>query len=269
MVALRPSLMSTYEDYCMNDIRVKYITHAGTDKLVADVARVSFANTQFDPLNEASEKDVGLINYLARGLKTSEYDAILTSLQEATDRTQVAKLYDQIRNTATHFTPFCHTSITVQCTAPLPIRTQAFKHKIGFVENEESRRYITSTPELYLPESIRAKAVDVKQGSAGEHANSDAWKTRYIVQSKKAIQLYEEMIIAGICPEQARLVLPQGCMVNWVWTGNVMSFANMFNKRIDPHAQKEVQDLASAIQEVVEPLFPISWKALTRKDLGA
>ena len=49
----------------------------------------------------------------------------------------------------------------------------------------------------------------------------------------------------------------------------VMSFANMFNKRIDPHAQKEVQDLALAIQEVVEPLFPISWKALTRKDLGA
>ena len=53
------------------------------------------------------------------------------------------------------------------------------------------------------------------------------------------------------------------------WTGNVTSFANMFNKRIDPHAQKEVQDLASAIQEVVEPLFPISWKALTRQDLGA
>ena len=69
MVALRPRLMNTYEDYCMNDIRVKYITHAGTDKLVADVARVSFANTQFDPLNEASEKDVGLINYLARDLK--------------------------------------------------------------------------------------------------------------------------------------------------------------------------------------------------------
>jgi len=48
-----------------------------------------------------------------------------------------------------------------------------------------------------------------------------------------------------------------------------MSFANMFNKRIDPHAQKEVQDLALAVREVVEPLFPISWKALTRTDLGA
>ena len=262
MVALRPSLISTYEDYYMNDIRVKYITHAGTDKLVADVARVSFANTQFDPLTEASQKDVGLINYLARGLKTSEYDDMLTSLQEATDRTQ-------IRNTATHFTPFCHTAITVQCTAPLPIRTQAFKHKIGFVENEESRRYITSTPELYLPESIRAKAVDVKQGSAGEHPNSRYWLNVYTRQCEEAIALYEEMIANHVCPEQARLVLPQGCMVNWVWTGNVMSFANMFNKRIDPHAQKEVQDLALAIQEVVEPLFPISWKALTRKDLGA
>ena len=269
MVALRPSLMSTYEDYYMNDIRVKYITHAGTDKLVADVARVSFANTQFDPLNEASEKDVGLINYLARGLKTTEYDAILTSLQEATDRNQVAKLYDQIRNTATHFTPFCHTAITVQCTAPVPIRTQAFKHKVGFVENEESRRYITSTPELYLPESIRAKAEDVKQGSGGMHDSSSAWYNRYVISCNKAIALYEEMIADGVCPEQARFILPQGCMVNWVWTGNVMSFANMFNKRIDPHAQKEVQDLALAIQEVVEPLFPISWKALTRQDLGA
>ena len=261
--------MSTYEDYYMNDIRVKYITHAGTDKLVADVARVSFANTQFDPLNEASEKDVGLINYLARGLKTAEYDAILSSLQEATDRSQVTKLYDQIRNTATHFTPFCHTAITVQCTAPLPVRTQAYKHKVGFVENEESRRYITSTPELYLPESIRAKAEDVKQGSGSDHNNSSAWFNRYVINCNKAIALYEEMIADGVCPEQARFVLPQGCMVNWVWTGNVMAFANMFNKRIDPHAQKEVQDLALAIQEVVEPLFPISWQALTRKDLGA
>ena len=86
---------------------------------------------------------------------------------------------------------------------------------------------------------------------------------------EEAIALYEEMIANQVCTEQARLVLPQGCMVNWVWTGNVMAFANMFNKRIDPHAQKEVQDLALAIQEVVEPLFPISWKALTRTDLGA
>lgn len=144
-----------------------------------------------------------------------------------------------------------------------------FKHKIGFVENEESRRYITSTPELYLPESIRAKAEDVKQGSAGEHPDSKEWLKVYTKQCEEAIALYEEMIANQVCPEQARLVLPQGCMVNWVWTGNVMAFANMFNKRIDPHAQKEVQDLASAIQEVVEPLFPISWNALTRKDLGA
>ena len=43
-----------------------------------------------------------------------------------------------------------------------------------------------------------------------------------------------------------------------------MAFANFYNKRSDPHAQGEIQDLAELVKQVVEPLFPVSWAALTR-----
>jgi thymidylate synthase (FAD) len=71
------------------------------------------------------------------------------------------------------------------------------------------------------------------------------------------------MIADGVCPEQARFVLPQGCEVQWIWTGNLYAFANFYLKRTDPHAQKEIQDLARMVGDIIEPLFPVSWKALT------
>ena len=53
-------------------------------------------------------------------------------------------------------------------------------------------------------------------------------------------------------------------MVNWLWTGNLFAFANFYNKRIDPHAQGENQELAELVRTIIEPLYPVSWKALTR-----
>lgn len=85
-----------------------------------------------------------------------------------------------------------------------------------------------------------------------------------MIETSRAVQTYERMLDAGIAPEQARFVLPQGAMVNWIWTGNLLAFANFFNKRSDSHAQQEIQDLAHAVAAIVEPLFPVSWAALTK-----
>lgn len=255
---------SVKEKY-MSKQSVILVNHAGTDKLIADVARVSFANHNFDPLLDPTTGDLGLIKYLARGLRTKEFDALLNRIEAANTREEAFLIYDSIRHISTHFTPFTHTSITIQCTAPVPIRTQLFKHTIGLTANEESRRYIVDTPELYIPDVLRCKAEDVKQGSAGVHPKSDDWLERYVSHCQEAIHLYEQMIADGVCPEQARFILPQGVKVTWVWTGNLFAFANVFNKRIDPHAQKEVQDFAANLADVIEPLFPASWDALTRK----
>lgn len=81
---------------------------------------------------------------------------------------------------------------------------------------------------------------------------------------RQAIALYESMIAAGICPEQARFALPQGCEVNWVWTGSLYAYANMYKLRSDPHAQKEIRDLADEIDKIISPLFPVAWAALAK-----
>lgn len=211
----------------MSQIKVELIDHMGSDLAVVNAARVSFAkeSTQF------LEQDAKLIAYLAK--------------------------HD-------HWTPFAHTALQFRVAAPVPIRTQCFKHKVGLVENEESRRYISTAPEIYIPEFFREKPQgSIKQGSAGKHPASDHFLHEYEVAIHHALSVYNSMILNGVCPEQARFVLPQGAIVNWIWTGNLIAFANFYNKRTDNHAQREVQDVAKILGELVEPLFPVSWQALT------
>lgn len=131
------------------------------------------------------------------------------------------------------------------------------------MESEESRRYISTRPDFYMPQHFRSAAASVKQGSAGKHKDNDYWMQKYFTDCERQIATYQDAIDAGVCPEQARFWLPQGCEVNWVWTGSLYAFANFYNQRSDPHAQLEVQDLAEAVKEIIAPLYPVSWAALT------
>ena len=160
-------------------MKVEYIDHMGSDDRVASCARVSF-----DKRAETYPPDAnhGLIRYLAEN---------------------------------NHEIPFAHCVITLRVTAPISIRVQAFKHKIGFVESEVSRRYVSTTPEYDLP-VFRYKHHDKKQGS-GEviQPQSDLQKL-YMNHIEASIKLYEELLIQGVAPEQARFVLPQGVSTQWV-----------------------------------------------------
>lgn len=211
----------------MKGISVELLDYMGDDLAVVQSARVSFAKdaTEFDEV-----RDTKLINYLAK--------------------------HD-------HWTPFAHTALKFRVSAPVPIRTQCFKHKIGMVENEESRRYISTTPEIFIPEFFRSKPEgSIKQGSGHVHPMSDYFVSSYKDITEACIKEYEAMVEEGVCPEQARFILPQGAIVNWIWTGNLVSFANFYLKRSDPNAQREVQVVAESVAKEVEKIFPVSWSAL-------
>lgn len=248
-----------------------YVDHMGTDKSVVNAARLSFGVGAVKPSDQPLvQKDINLIKFLAYGLRTEERDKVIDYIARGFDGEDydgigdALELYNQIRHQATHWTPFAHTAISISMKAPIPIRTQCFKHKQGLVENEESRRYITSTPEIFIPEFREKPEGSIKQGSGGKHEAADYWKHQYTAQTNQAVALYERMLADDVAPEQARLVLPQGAMVNWLWTGNLFAYANFYNKRSDPHAQGENQELAELVKAVVEPLYPVSWAALTR-----
>lgn len=234
-------------------MRVDYVSHMGNDLMVVNAARVSFDKESewcFDVEtgevveDEAYKKDVKLIKYLAKH---------------------------------GHWTPFGHPQICLRMKAPVPIRTQCFKHKQGFIENEVSRRYVDDEPEFFLPSSWRGRPTNgAKQGSSDEtittftvfdcdrqqNYKDQPVNMEYNNFCMNAVSLYNDMIKAGIAPEQARFVLPQGMYTEWYWTGSLAAYARFANLRLDSHAQGEVRDLAQMVSDVIAPLFPVSWRAL-------
>lgn len=247
----------------MSQITATYVNHMGTDQSIINAARVSFNKDSFKGESRTEEQDISLLNYLARGCSSTIWKDDLLTLEHGTDDAETAAaLLKEIRTRPTHWSAFAHTAITIVCSAPVSIRTQAFKHQVGLTANEESRRYICTKPVIYVPEFRSRPVGSIKQGSGLKHHATGYWAKRYQQQCDAALDLYECMISDGVSPEQARFVLPQGTIVNWVWTGNLYAFANFYIARSDPHAQKEIQELAEQINLILRPLFPKAWAAL-------
>lgn len=244
-------------------MKAEYVSHYLTDHDVANFARHSFDRLadEFTP-----EQNHNLIRFLARGMSSGDWEKLLAEMVDLDSPDEAHSLAVYLRSIPEHWVPFAHPHITLRMEAPVPIRTQCFKHKQGLVESEVSRRYISSTPELYVPGEFRMAAKDKKQGSGGVHPENEVLRGRYVRGCQLMIEMYEEFIRKGVCPEQARFILPQGCEVKWVWTGSLYAFANFYNQRTDSHAQKEIQELAEQAGKIIAPLYPVSWAALTQGD---
>lgn len=270
-------------------MKATYLRHMGTDLDVVNNARVSFSErSEWEyNLNDAGveltaptlcRQDKGLIKFLARGMPGPKFGEILNALLlDGLSGLEIEEILWNFRNTPTHWAPFANgTNITFHIKAPIPIMRQMFKHKVGSVESEISRRYVDDEPEFFEPE-WRHAAESVKQGSAGphdmvgpdtlcgftgEHYRADL-KRSYLSYLEDGKALYGLLVASDVCPEQARFLLPQAMYSEAIITHSLYGWANVYNQRTDPHAQLEVQQLARVIGEQIEPLYPVSWKALT------
>ena len=218
----------------VNAARVSFDKESEWDYDEEGMSRISGTNWQSDRLRQEfkrlSDKDKKLINYLAKHK---------------------------------HWTPFAHPQITLRIKAPISIRTQFFKHKQGFVENEISRRYVSFDPEFYLPRWRGKPGGSAKQGSEDFITiNSDAiFSYKKVIDS--AIECYNKLLDAGVAAEQARFALPQSMYTEWYWTGSLAAYARFYSQRSDTHAQWEIRKYADAISEIICPLYPESWRVLT------
>jgi thymidylate synthase (FAD) len=70
------------------------------------------------------------------------------------------------------------------------------------------------------------------------------------------------MLGQGLCPEQARMILPQSMMTEFIETGSLAAYARLVKLRTSPDAQKEIRDVAEQIGKVLRDVFPVSWAAL-------
>ena len=157
-----------------------------------------------------------------------------------------------------HMSPFGHAFASFHVKAPIFVARQLVKHK--FLRwNEISRRYVDDDPEFYIPDQWRGRADDKKQGSGTALADQDI----HIGTTQRIVfMLYESMLKKGVCPEQARMVLPQNTMTEWYWSGSLDAFADMCNLRCKEDTQFETSQAAQCVSQGMKNLFPISWEAL-------
>jgi thymidylate synthase (FAD) len=236
----------------LNCGHVEYVDHMGSDLTVVNAARVSFNKETDWAVDEAAKQRL-----VASGSTYHESDLRVLSDKDKKLIGYLAK-HD-------HWTPFAHPQITVRIKAPIFVRTQLFKHKIGFTENEISRRYCTDEPQFYTPEWRAAPTDGAKQGSSDfitEPIIHDLDKM-FNKSAMEAVEIYNLLLREGVAPEQARAVLPQGVYTEWWWTGSLSAFGRVCRLRSDAHAQWEVQQYAKALSEIIQPLFPVAWAALT------
>ena len=220
-------------------MEVKLIDKMGSDLSVVNAARVSFSKiSEWDIIPHAGPtegalkyEDERLIKYLAKH---------------------------------GHWTPFGHGSLQFHIKAPVFVARQLVKHQVGLVWNEVSRRYVNSEPEFYTPEVWRGAPENKKQGSSDIKIDIDP--DDFVRMYDSAKWMYEHLLEIGVCPEQARMVLPQSMMTERYWSGTLYAFARVCNLRCKDDAQLETQMVAKQIDVLAEEIFPYSWEALRDGD---
>lgn len=218
-------------------ISIDIVEVAGTDLSIVNSARVSFGSMSKCEGFPAKipKRDKKLINYLAKHR---------------------------------HMSPFRHNSISFRCKAPIYLARQLAKHQVGGAWNEISRRYVDSPPSFYLPEWRKRPEKGIKQGSSLEVTDLEAcsWYDSnddyYIDFLAYCMSVYSDFLTADVAPEVARSVLPQSMVTEWIWTGSLEFFFNVWKQRSDFHAQKEARMFAEKLDKHMKVLFPEGWKAL-------
>ncbi|MBU8597344.1 FAD-dependent thymidylate synthase [Alkalihalobacillus clausii] len=226
---------------CLDHGYVRLVDVMGSDLTVVNAARVSYAKES----SELTERDIRLIKFLAREGHTS---------------------------------PFRHAIAQFEIYAPLMVARQWWKYIIGSAHaegsgdsldawNESSRRYITEEPVFYVPrdDEWRSAPENSKQGSGGRldeildyHEIGELIHV-YEQHIEQSIHLYERSLELGMCAEQARLFLPAyGMYVRWYWTASLQSVCHFLAQRLEHAAQKEIQEYAKAILELIKPHFPVA-----------
>ena len=224
---------------------VQLVDYMGSDLTVCNAARVSFAKE-----SEWSRDEEAVSRLEKSGSRYHSEDVL--SLAEK-DKKLIKYLA-----THNHWTPFAHPQITLRIKAPVSIRTQFFKHKAGFVENEISRRYVDFEPEFYKPKWRGKPVGGAKQGSDDFIEVKDEIQKTYDNMMVGCLRTYYDLMGDGVAPEQARFVLPQAMYTEWFWTGSLAAYMRFYKQRIEEHAQWEIRQYAKAIGDIMKALFPHS-----------
>lgn len=206
----------------------------GDDLTVVNAARVSFHKESCLENEKVSVRDSKLIQYLAKHQ---------------------------------HTTPFFHPVIRMRIKMPIFVTREWWRHTVGFARNEVSRRYVTDTPDIFVPETLRMRDKNVKQGSKSEGVqNTSTLVEQMRDHCTKTLAYYNYLLDSDVCPEQARMILPQSMYTEYIETASLAGYARLVKLRVGATAQREIQNYAHLVDQLLRKQFPVSWPALMQEE---
>ena len=224
--------------------KVDYICHMGSDMTIVNSARVSFGKE----VKKISAKDKKLIKYLIKHHHTSTLE---------------------------------HCTVTFRIKVPLYIRSQHHRHRT-WSYNEISRRYTELNLEFYEPKKFRTQHKSNRQASntdelinpmtkhheidlfSGEVGGTTISTDAMLIikrHHERSLLLFNSLLEAGICREQARGVLPQNLYTEYYATTNLNNLFKFIKLRTHEGAQWEIQQLAKGMLDILKELYPITVEA--------
>ena len=256
------------------EMQVEYVDHMGDDLTVVNAARVSFDNES----KELSYPDRKLIRYLAQHEHWSPFAHPQISLR-------VRAPIFVARQLAKHQIGFAWNEVSrryvdtyAEIYLPDKWRTKANDVKQGSSDDEidianafsfiRKGRVVTEMFSPYhLTTHVRNNGYwedfpDIKPEEEITPAKDAVQELMYVLQ-----EMYQNLLELGVCPEQARMILPQATYTEWIWTGSLLAYSRMCKLRLDSHTQRETQEVAQMISDIIKPLFPVSWDQLMRREV--
>lgn len=211
----------------LDDGFVRVIDYMGDDAAIVQAARVSYGEG-----TKHVQEDRGLIRYLMRH---------------------------------SHTTPFEMCEIKLHLRVPMDSWRQWIRHRTANV-NEYSTRYSIAidAAQRTAPDEWRTQSVAGRQGSA-DYLSPALGKRLSAAEKelqKKAREVYEARIAAGVAREQARKDLPLSTYTEAYWKIDLHNLLHFLKLRVDEHAQQEIRAYAEVIgKEIVAKWVPVVWEA--------
>jgi len=238
-----PDVIDTKQEIVFrDDMTVELVKSSASDADVIWAARVSTAGeTTLEKVGESSERDAGLINYLAR---------------------------------ERHGSPFEHTSMTFFVSAPIFVFREFMRHRIASY-NEESGRYRELRPVFYIPNKDR-KLVQVGKTGAYTFVDGTPEQLDVTVNAIKetcivAYDNYQKILASGVAREVARAVLPVTLYSSMYVTMNARALMNFLSLRTsspDSHfpsyPQREIEMVAEKMEKHFAELMPMTYAAFQK-----
>ena len=206
---------------------VELVDAVGDDLTVVNSARVSFGKQKA----KLEKRDEKLIKYLIKHKHTSTLE---------------------------------HCFVTFRVKVPLFVRSQHHRHRT-WSYNEISRRYTDFDIEFYEPSAFRTQHKSNRQASNTEELIDpviESWQYEasdcITMHHDASLKLFNELIEAGVCREQARGILPQNMYTEYYASANLNNILKFIDLRTHEGAQWEIQEMAKAMLEITNKLYPVT-----------